>query len=258
MTSTRPDLSQSTVSDEQGSSNLRQEAVSTQPEVGSLRKRASADKHDALARLAQEIAHDFNNLITSIMTNADALKARLDGNSDESEAIKSIRGEAARAASILRRLTSVSSETLLTEPVIQVQPAGDPCAKEARREEGRLSVLLAEDDEAVRRATAIALQRAGYDVTACATGEEAWEAFAEDPRGYDLLVTDLSMPALDGASLIQRVRLLHPRLRALLMSGYCDDRQAFDLVSSGKVAFLPKPFNTKEFLNSVRGQLETA
>ena len=98
----------------------------------------------------------------------------------------------------------------------------------------------------------------GYEVTACSTGEEAWQAFRQAPMRYDLLVTDLSMPVLDGASLIQRVRLLHPRLRALLISGYCDDGQAYDLVKSGAVGFLPKPFNTSEFLSFVRGQMEAA
>lgn len=221
---------------------------------------------DALARLANDIAHDFNNLITSILGNAEALKARFDGDQAGAKELATIRGEAERAASILRRLTAVGDRSLLSEPL----PCADPPCRPAKQEaaaspaaaasgdDARLRVLLAEDDDAVRRVVSLTLRRAGYAVTPCATGEEAWEAFRENPQAFDLLITDLSMPILDGASLIQRVRLLHPRLRTLLISGYCDDRQAFDLVRSGAVGFLPKPFNSREFLSFVQGHLKAA
>ncbi len=216
----------------------------------------TAASPDALTRLANDIAHDFNNLITSILGNAEALTSRFgDRGADE---LSNIRGEAQRAAAILRRLTAVSEETLLAEPVINDAPAWAAHRPQSARDGKPVRVLLAEDDVAVRRVACLALKKAGYEVTPCATGEEAWEVFCKTPHGFELLVTDLSMPALDGASLIQRVRLLHPRLRALLISGYCNDSQAFDLVRSGAVAFLPKPFNTHELLNSVRGQLEAA
>jgi len=218
---------------------------------------------DALTRLANDIAHDFNNLITSIMGNAEALRQRFEGTPHGDAEIASIRGKAQSAASILRRLTSVSDEALLTTPVASDPPiaeGGDD--GEGQDEEAPaprpVRVLLAEDDNAVRRIVSLTLRKNGYEVTACATGEEAWQAFSKSPNRFDLLITDLSMPVLDGASLIQRVRLLHPRQRALLISGYCDDRQAFDLVQSGAVGFLPKPFNTNEFLSFVRGQMEAA
>jgi CheY-like chemotaxis protein len=218
----------------------------------------TAASPDALTRLANDIAHDFNNLITSILGNADALRSRFDGEQAEADELSSIRGEAQRAAAILRRLTAVSRETLLAEPVEAEPRCWAERDRGEARKDGVIRVLLAEDDVAVRRIASLALRKAGYEVTSCATGEEAWEVFCKEPHGFDLLVTDLSMPALDGASLIQRVRLLHPRLRALLISGYCNDSQAFDLVRSGAVAFLPKPFDTNEFLRCVRGQLEAA
>ncbi len=227
----------------------------------------SRNESDALARLANDIAHDFNNLITSILGNAEALKARFDGDQAGAKELATIRGEAERAAGILRRLTAVGDRSLLSEPL----PCAPPPCRPAKQDEDqasrgqaacagkpRLRVLLAEDDNAVRRVVSLTLKRAGYDVTPCATGEEAWQAFQGNPQGFDLLITDLSMPVLDGASLIQRVRLLHPRLRTLLISGYCDDRQAFDLVRSGAVGFLPKPFNSREFLSFVKGHLEAA
>ena len=228
------------------------------------------NRGDALTRLANDIAHDFNNLITSILGNAEALRQRLEGVADAHAEIATIRGEAQRAAAILRRLTAVSDEALISTPVASQPPLPQ---SEAPADDGQgqgglppgqggtpkpLHVLLAEDDAAVRRIVSLTLRKNGYEVTACSTGEEAWQAFRQAPMRYDLLVTDLSMPVLDGASLIQRVRLLHPRLRALLISGYCDDGQAYDLVKSGAVGFLPKPFNTSEFLSFVRGQMEAA
>ncbi len=218
------------------------------------------NRGDALTRLANDIAHDFNNLITSILGNAEALRQRLEGVANAEAEIASIRGEAQRAASILRRLTAVSDEALLTTPVASEPPlpSEPPMAADDGEARKPLHVLLAEDDAAVRRIVSLTLRKNGYEVTACSTGEEAWQAFQQAPMRYDLLITDLSMPVLDGASLIQRVRLLHPRLRALLISGYCDDGQAFDLVKSGAVGFLPKPFNTNEFMSFVRGQMEAA
>jgi CheY-like chemotaxis protein len=259
-------LTANPVSQDRGAVDCTQEDVKAAKEAAPTMAR---DKGDALTRLANDISHDFNNLITSILGNAEALRQRFEGTPSAHAEIATIRGEAQRAASILRRLTSVSDEALLTTPVTSEPPlpSGDEKLAGDANGVGEVDadlavrptrVLLAEDDASVRRIVALTLRKNGYEVTACATGEEAWQVFAKSPSRFDLLITDLSMPVLDGASLIQRVRLLHPRLRALLISGYCDDRQAFDLVKSGAVGFLPKPFNTNEFLSFVRGHMEAA
>ncbi|MBB3064666.1 MULTISPECIES: response regulator [Limibacillus] len=214
----------------------------------------------AFTKLADELAHDFNNVLTSIMGSTEILRGRMQCDMDDEQELDTIRKEAERAAHILRRLTASSDRALLTEAVQQNGALDEEQEKEMNdaAQSGAIRVLLAEDDDSVRSCASLALRRAGYHVTACASGVDAWDVFQMRPASFHLLVTDLSMPVLDGASLIQRARLLRPRLRVLLISGYCDDRIAFDLISRGEAGFLPKPFALKQLLDHVRGQLSIA
>ncbi|MCK6482494.1 MAG: response regulator, partial [Planctomycetes bacterium] len=86
-----------------------------------------------------------------------------------------------------------------------------------------LSVLVAEDDDAVRALTTRVLKRRGYDVPTAASGEEALELATRHRAHLDLLLTDVVMTKMTGRELADAVRQLHPEIRVLFVSGYTDD-----------------------------------
>ncbi len=123
---------------------------------------------------------------------------------------------------------------------------------------GDETILLCEDDIAVRELTELLLVDAGYTVLTAASGRRA-VALAEDrSRKIDLLITDVVMPDMDGRELAQALAAEHPDLMVLFVSGYTADVIAHHGVLDAGVEFLEKPFNRRTLLNRVRDVLDKA
>ncbi len=82
-------------------------------------------------------------------------------------------------------------------------------------------ILLAEDDDSMREYLARALERTGYNVTACESGIVALERLQKE--SFDLLLTDIVMPELDGIELAQRAAQIYPDLRVMFITGFAAD-----------------------------------
>jgi PAS domain S-box-containing protein len=135
-------------------------------------------------------------------------------------------------------------------------PAGAPPPIQAT--EGTETVLLVEDDPAVRRQALRALAAAGYTVHVAGDGLEALDIAGALGGGLDLLVTDVVMPRLDGPRLADAVRQRWPGLPVLFMSGYTDDRLTARGVPTEGVDLLQKPFTGTTLLQRVRAALDRA
>lgn len=123
---------------------------------------------------------------------------------------------------------------------------------------GTERILLVEDDAALRALARSALSRAGYHVVAAADGEEAlaiWKS-ATDP--FDLLLTDIAMPRLNGRPLAEALSGERPRLPVIFMSGYTDDEVLREGVVAATMYFLQKPFARDRLLRTVRDALDRA
>ena len=116
------------------------------------------------------------------------------------------------------------------------------------------TILLVEDEPAVRRLVATSLTRAGYRVLEAADGLQGMELFEAHAEAIDLLITDLRMPEMDGESLVRALRGRDPDLRVLCVSGY--PGLASGLASTEH--FLAKPFSRYELLGTVRKVLDSA
>ncbi|MDJ0894135.1 MAG: response regulator [Alphaproteobacteria bacterium] len=113
-------------------------------------------------------------------------------------------------------------------------------------------ILVAEDDMAVGEFIRRALTHKGYDVTIVGDGLEALQALSEsEDDGFDLLLTDIVMPGLDGIALSQRVRSEHPGLPILMMSGYAAERQRAHDIDAMSHRVIPKPFSLREICEAV-------
>ena len=105
-------------------------------------------------------------------------------------------------------------------------------------------ILIAEDDPAVQRFVMRALTHRGHDVTVVDDGLAALEALRE--RAFDLLLTDIVMPGLDGIALALKVSKDHPDLPILLMTGYAAERQRAHNLEELVHRVIAKPFSLKE------------
>jgi PAS domain S-box-containing protein len=133
-------------------------------------------------------------------------------------------------------------------------PAPQPRSSEPRR--GNETILLAEDDDAVRSLTRLALQAEGYVVLEARQGDEALKIGRQHAGPIDLLISDVVMPGGGGRELAERLAANRPELRVLYLSGYTDDAIVRHGVLDAEAAFLQKPFTMRALALKVREVLE--
>jgi PAS domain S-box-containing protein len=121
---------------------------------------------------------------------------------------------------------------------------------------GTETVLVVEDEEAVRLLMRAILETAGYRVFAAANPQEAEALFEQHVSLFDLLVTDVMMPGSSGPALFARLAPRRPELRVLYVSGYTDDTIAHQGQLDPGVAFLQKPFTAEGLSRRVRDVLD--
>ena len=122
----------------------------------------------------------------------------------------------------------------------------------ARDVTGQDTILLVEDEEAVRSFAARALRMRGYKVLEAGGGEEALEIVKSDDAKIDLIITDVVMPNMDGPTMVRHVKVLNPGLPVIFMSGYAEEAFRRNDQNSEDIHFLPKPFGLKQLAAKVK------
>jgi CheY-like chemotaxis protein len=121
---------------------------------------------------------------------------------------------------------------------------------------GTETILLVEDEAAVRDLTRRCLEQRGYSVLQAASAEDALEVLAKHSGRLDLLLTDVVMPGASGPELANRLTAERPDLHVLFVSGYPDDSPASAGVLENGTAFLQKPFTPDVLARKVRAVLD--
>jgi two-component system cell cycle sensor histidine kinase/response regulator CckA len=140
-------------------------------------------------------------------------------------------------------------------PRVGVVPAGETRPDGAALPAGAGTVLLVEDDEALRRVAVRILRRSGYRVLAAADTADALRLSLSEGDPIDLLVTDVVMPGMSGPELAARIEAARPGVKVLFMSGYPDD--ALGRLEDG-IGFIQKPFSVDALAAKVRDVLDPA
>ncbi|SNZ09250.1 two-component system, cell cycle response regulator CpdR [Cohaesibacter gelatinilyticus] len=110
-------------------------------------------------------------------------------------------------------------------------------------------ILLAEDDNDMRRFLARALQNAGYEVVSYDNGKSAYDRLREEP--FNLLLTDIVMPEMDGIELARRATELDPDLKVMFITGFAAVALNPDSQAPKDAKVLSKPFHLRDLVNEV-------
>src|SRR5687767_9069554 len=116
-------------------------------------------------------------------------------------------------------------------------------------------ILLAEDDENVRDFVSRALKHAGHDVVEAEDGGLASEIVAEEQGRFDLLLSDIKMPVMDGIALALSVAASFPKLTIVLMTGFADQRERAHGLDQLIYDVIPKPFTLQALMEKVADAL---
>lgn len=113
-------------------------------------------------------------------------------------------------------------------------------------------ILLADDDQATRDLVKRALESDGHKVDITQDGTEALEALTSASSPFDVLVSDVHMPGLDGIALARQAIESKPGLKLLLMSGFAEELERAKALASPNLAVIMKPFTLEQVRASVR------
>ena len=121
---------------------------------------------------------------------------------------------------------------------------------------GTEKILVVDDEERALSIMKVVLERLGYKVTAMTSSLKAMELFKEDPHRYDLLLTDLIMPQLDGDKLVSEIIEIRPDMPVIITSGFTDTIVNDNFKQISNKAFMPKPFQPQELAKMIRQVLD--
>ena len=138
----------------------------------------------------------------------------------------------------------------------EVEPRPERRVEKPKDLTGRGTVLLVEDEDAVRSFAARALGQRGYQVLEASTGTEALDVFESHQGDVDLVLSDVVMPEMDGPTLMAKLRRDRPDLKIIFISGYAEDSFRKHLADNEDFMFLQKPFDLKELAAAVKAALQ--
>jgi CheY-like chemotaxis protein len=233
------------------------------------------------ADMAGRGAHELNNLLTVIRMNADLIESALGDAKLSTQEAADIRLAAERAEAITKNLLLTSRRVLPQATGLDRGPSSVPLPgsplKETKEERairesaeksssrvrrlkhgaptGRETILLVDDEKALRRLGKRILAEAGYRVLEASDGAMALRVAAEQVGEIDLVLTDVEMPTLGGRGMVDELHELSPGMRVLFMSGYTDNEILRRGIRTSETEFLQKPFTAESLRAAVRAVL---
>ncbi|MBI9077961.1 MAG: PAS domain S-box protein [Desulfatibacillum sp.] len=122
---------------------------------------------------------------------------------------------------------------------------------------GKEIILLTESDMQIRRMNTLVLQRLGYTVLAVRTARESLEALGRSPGKYDLIISELNMPIMNGAQLAREALAIRPDIPIILCTGFAEGLSSEEAESMGVAAVVKRPMRTKEVARVIRDVLDS-
>ena len=215
-------------------------------------------------KTASFVAHELNNLLTVIQINTEFLLDSTSENPESAEELEEIQ-RASKRASILARQLLASSRLEPFDPGVAEAarsrkaartPTGKSRAVRADKPPRTTeSILLVEDEAAVRSLAKKILVQKGYRVLEASDGAIALRLAAGHVGEIDLVLTDVAMPNLGGRGMVEELKELSPGMRVLFMSGYPKEEIFPDKETARNIPYLQKPFTSETLFLEVRAAL---
>lgn len=136
--------------------------------------------------------------------------------------------------------------------LVSVEPQKELYRPDTAAPCGHERLLIVDDEPALREVQARILESLGYEVTVAATSTEALQMIVESPQHFDLLVTDMNMPAMSGAELIRQARLAQPNLPVILCTGFSEAMNEKNTKALGHALHLMKPVTQHDLHTAIR------
>jgi two-component system cell cycle sensor histidine kinase/response regulator CckA len=141
-------------------------------------------------------------------------------------------------------------------PQVSTSAPVEPERTSSRGAHGSETILVVEDQPALRELVRRVLEQKGYRVLEAPNGEQAVRVAESSARPIQLVITDVVMPGMNARAMAERIRGVWPTVRVLYMSGYHDDDVMLQSLATAKVDFLQKPFLPYDLAEKVRAVLE--
>jgi CheY-like chemotaxis protein len=142
-------------------------------------------------------------------------------------------------------------------PLVEGDPEEDAEGGESSLPRGHGTILVAEDEDAVRALMRAILVENGYRVIEAENGVEAVARFMENRDGIDAVLLDVIMPRMNGREACEEILKIRPDVKILFVSGYSGDYLDDNLLKRRENGFIQKPLRPREFISRVQESLET-
>jgi PAS domain S-box-containing protein len=139
-------------------------------------------------------------------------------------------------------------------PVLQIEDKLGPeeATEYGEIRKGNETILLVDDEEAIREIGESLLTRYGYKIIHAESGERALELYTQMKDSIDLVILDLNMPGMGGYKCLNELTRIHPKVKVLIASGYLADEKQVRIINSGAAAFIGKPFHIRELMQKIK------
>ena len=206
-----------------------------------------------------KVASELNNLIQIISGTSSLIENIWEGRPGSEKYFEMLRASIERAEQVTAQLVAQAGGTNrkrllpsgLEQRFDEALIAGAPYQR-------KHSILVVDDEPMALELLHGVLTDAGYEVAVAQSGFESLDLFRRDTHAFDLILTDLSMPLMDGEETFERLRQMSPTVNVVLMAGFVDSGRLEKMMNNGLSGFVGKPFAPVEILAVVTSVISAA
>ena len=206
-----------------------------------------------------KVASELNNLIQIISGTSSLIENIWEGRPGSEKYFEMLRASIERAEQVTAQLVAQAGGTNRK----RLLPSGleqrfDEALIAGAPNQRKHSILVVDDEPMALELLHGVLTDAGYEVAVAQSGFESLDLFRRDTHAFDLILTDLSMPLMDGEETFERLRQMSPKVNVVLMAGFVDSGRLEKMMNNGLSGFVGKPFAPVEILAVVTSVISAA
>ena len=206
-----------------------------------------------------KVASELNNLIQIISGTSSLIENIWEGRPGSEKYFEMLRASIERAEQVTAQLVAQAGGTnrkrLLPS---NLEQRFDEALIAGAPNQRKHSILVVDDEPMALELLHGVLTDAGYEVAVAQSGFESLDLFRRDTQAFDLILTDLSMPLMDGEETFERLRQMSPTVNVVLMAGFVDSGRLEKMMNNGLSGFVGKPFAPVEILAVVTSVISAA